>query len=82
VHFARVRARARQPAKENHAMIHASEQSLLAVLPTRYLRQLMIHKYVARGWKYFVTFNDVNGFGLQAFRRADWQNDGSSVHIN
>ena len=62
-------------------IIRSTNQHLLAVLPTRYLRQLTIQKYRKLGWKYFVTFLDVNGFGVQAFPRAEWQDENSPVSI-
>jgi hypothetical protein len=56
-------------------------EALTAVLPSRSLRELVLRGYVRKGWKYFVLYPDVNGFGLQAARRAVWQDDASHVSI-
>lgn len=55
-------------------------QSFTKVCPTANLRTLLFRSYVRQGWKYFVSFKDVGGFGLQACHRASWQDDSSPVY--
>ena len=56
--------------------------SISMVLPTASLYDLVVRAYVRRGYKYFVGWRDVNGFGLHIVRRADWQDDNSTVSHN
>ena len=44
--------------------------SFIKGAPTAALRDLLVRKYRARGWEYFTTFKDVNGYGVSAARYA------------
>lgn len=58
-----------------------NRDSVCMVLPSASLRELVLRSYVRRGWKYFVMFRDVGGFGLQGARLALWQDENSSVSV-
>jgi hypothetical protein len=58
-------------------------KTVTAVLPSYSLRELVVRRLAAQGWRYFVSFKDVNGFGLMGSERAEWQAGPSSpVHHN
>ena len=56
--------------------------SVSMVLPTASLYDLVVRAYVRRGYKYFVGWRDVNGFGLHIVKYASWQNEQSPVSHN
>ena len=42
------------------------QQAFIKVCPSDALRRLLIRSYAERGWQRFVTFKDVNGWGVMA----------------
>jgi hypothetical protein len=49
---------------------------------TTWDRSKALKFYLRKGYKYFVTWKDVNGWGLECVWRAAWQDDDSYSYID
>lgn len=60
----------------------AKRQSIWRIYATAAGRKRAIKYFVKQGYRYFVRWLDVNGFGLEADYRAQWQPQDEDCHTH